>query len=71
MTSVAAIEAATDVIAMTYYDADAGKAIFGFMMNPDATSIVDDNTTFNEIGSASMTIASYNALAATNFSLQA
>jgi len=63
--------AATDVVAMTYYDADAGKAVFGFLTNPDANAAIDDNTTFNEIGNASMTIASYNALSASNFNLTA
>jgi len=63
----------TDVIAMTYYDADAGKAVFGLMANPDTaeTKVLDDALTFNELGSAEMTIAAYNALDASNFSLQA
>jgi len=61
----------TDVIAMTYYDADAGKAIFGLMMHGTAATEIDDAITFNEIGTASMTIASYNALSSSNFSLTA
>jgi len=63
--------AATDVIAMTYYDADAGKAVFGFLSNTDAAAAINNTAVFNEIGTASMTIASYNALSASNFSLTA
>jgi len=66
-----AASSTTDAYALTYYDADAGKAIFGFMIHGTAATEVDDGITFNEIGTASMTIASYNALSSSNFSLTA
>jgi len=62
---------ATDVIAAVYYDADAGAAVFGFIADTDGSDDLDNACTFNEIGTATMTIASYNALDASNFSLTA
>ena len=64
---------ATDVIASVYYDADAGNAVFGFVINgnPTAANILDDNVTFNEIATAAMSITEYNAIGASNFTFVA
>jgi len=61
---------ATDAMATVFYDADAGKAVFGLMF-AGATETFDGTVTFNEIGTATMTIAAYNALGTSNFALQA
>ena len=63
--------AATDAIATVYYDADAGKAVFGLMFTGGASETFDGTVTFNEIGTASMTISAYNSLGSSNFALQA
>jgi len=63
--------AASDYVAATYYDADAGKAVFGFIYLDHADADLDAATLFNEIGTASMTIAAYGNLGANNFAFSA
>ena len=64
---------AADYVASVYYDADAGNAVFGFLINgnPTAANILDDNVTFNEIGTAAMSITEYGDIGASNFTFVA
>jgi hypothetical protein len=58
-----------DAIAIVYYDADDGQAVFGLALQggSDGASL-DDDVTINELGSLTMTSAEYALLDASNFS---
>jgi hypothetical protein len=57
-----------DVIAATYYDADDGNMIMGFITQANSDgAVIDDDATFTQISSLSMTSAEYTALSSSNF----
>jgi hypothetical protein len=57
-----------DVILSTYYDADDGNMIVGFITQANGDgAVIDDDATFTQIASAAMTSAEYTALSASNF----
>lgn len=58
----------SDVIAATYYDADDGNMILGFITQAGGDgAVIDDDATFTQISSLAMTSAEYTALSASNF----
>jgi hypothetical protein len=60
-----------DVIAMAFYDADAGNVEIGFLRQDQTQAALDDNLEFVEVATMAMTITEYNALSASNFSFVA
>jgi len=57
-----------DAFALTFYDADAGNAEVGFLIQDAGGAGLDDNLEFVEVATMAMTIAEYNALGTANFS---
>jgi hypothetical protein len=74
LTSNITLDAALDTgdgVATVFYDADNGNAVLGFTIADDGNAVIDEDHTFNEIGTFTMTQAEYLALDATNFSFVA
>jgi hypothetical protein len=60
-----------DGVTTIFYDADNGQAVLGFTIADDGNAVIDEDHTFNEIATLTMTQAEYLALDATNFSFVA
>jgi hypothetical protein len=60
-----------DGVTTIFYDADNGQAVLGFTIADDTNAVIDEDHTFNEIATLTMTQAEYLALDATNFSFVA
>ena len=62
----------SDIIAATYYDADDGNMILGFITQAGGDgAVIDDDATFTQVSSLAMTSTEYTALSASNFSFVA